>query len=407
VDKTELVNFIKYTNSNEGITREILLFTENNDANEVKDFFTLLRQAGLNSTAMAYNTLVALIDKGREDFIRAICASAYENDFLSGVYYSVLGLLDLKSFKLESGEALLRKGTRLCWETSKEYPVEWIPEMGFNMQNVFLLEGVTRPSFSRYPEPPFKILYQNIYEDSPYTCCVVCDFVYFYHYAEEFIKKFQEVCGGVNIFLLVVNPNKNIISRLKNYEGITVAETRYKDKWIAEFSASARFILANEIMEKTGGPTIFLDIDSKIPEGSDAILSALSRQKLAVCDTGAWHPWSKISAAILCAHPSEEVYEFFEAVKGYILEDLTREGPLWGLDQVALYRAVCIGRDRGWDITDINKFLGGDIQMPAFFVKDSGVIPLENRRAKRTNNYYSVRDITEDGRLVIKRDDAI
>ncbi|MDR1137564.1 MAG: hypothetical protein LBK91_04500, partial [Synergistaceae bacterium] len=271
----------------------------------------------------------------------------------------------------------------------------------FILQNLFLLEGVHFPVKERFPEPPMDIFIRNGYAGSIYTCVASCDLVYFYKYAENFIKEFKNACPGVNIFLLAVNPNKNMINRTKAFDGVTLGATGYKGKWTAEFAASARFMLADKILTETGGPTIFMDIDSRFPDGTSDILSLLSRENLAVCDTGSLFPFNIISAALLCARPCEESFNFFGAVKECILSDFAREGPLWGLDQTALYRAVCIGKEKGWNISETNGLLNGRAKLPDFFVmNEDETVPLERRTGKRTNNFYRLTGFSDEGRTI-------
>jgi hypothetical protein len=67
---------------------------------------------------------------------------------------------------------------------------------------------------------------------------------------------------------------------------------------------------------------------------------------------------------------------------------------------MALYRAVCLGREKGWDMSEINKDIAGIGRAPGMFIKPAGeVIPLTERVAIRTNAFYKISGISPEGRF--------
>jgi hypothetical protein len=262
------------------------------------------------------------------------------------------------------------------------------------------MESVKWPVDGRFPRPELEIAHRDVYADSPYTCFTICDPVYFRHYADRFISTLREQCGRINVFLLLVNPDDDIVGDAVKYSGMTVGITKYDGRWLFEFTTAARFILARDILGVTNGPTVFMDVDSVFRPGSAEIMSKMSRYPLAFCDTGKLWPILCVSAANLAAYPSQTAFSFFDAAGDFMREDLTREGPLWGFDQTGLYRAVCLGKKVGWEMTEINSILEGTAILPDFFTLDKEeTIPLNERIALRTNAHYLYRGISTERKL--------
>jgi hypothetical protein len=383
--------------------QHIVKFALASDARAIKDFFEKCRLLKLNVMEMVYHTIVDLLKKGRDDLVSGLFSLSGEGDFLYGVYGIGQAFSHFKAFNAALGARLLGVSIYHCNNAFNSRNGGSLADIGFLSQNAFLLEGALWPSPKRFPEPLLEILSRNAFRDSPYTCVTVCDSKYFRHYAHGFVEGLRGACGRVSVFLLLVNPDEGIIADACGFDGATVAATRYNGTWIAEFSASARFILASGILDEIGGPALFLDIDSHFPKGSAEAFSIVAGKPLSVCDTGELFPFLRISAALLGLRPAPGTYEFLKALKDFLLEDMTREGPLWGMDQAALYRAVCLGKENGWGMSDINKDIEGLGRAPGMFVKPAGeVIPLEERRAIRTNSFYGLAGIESDGRLLFE-----
>jgi hypothetical protein len=402
-----LLNFVV---ENSGDVRKCLLeiaeFARHNDAKALIHFFKQCHNIKLNAMEIAYQTIGALLKKGEEgkEYVHQLYAESSESDILRGVYVIGEALLAFWDFDVERGEPLLRKGVLKCHKILKLFPFESIADMSLFMQNAFLLECVNYPIAERFPKPPFEIARRDLYESSPYTVFTIADSVYFRKYFARFADELREQCGDVNIFLLLVNPDNDAIYRAKEYGGITLASTKYDGEWMMEFCVSSRFMLANDILKTVGGTTIFADVDSKFPQGSSEILSKISQYPLALCDTGDLHPLLRIDGALQAAQPTEETFSFFDTASDFMREDFVRPGPIYAFDQMALYRAVCLWKKKGLEVTEINSLVGSDEKFPGFFcLKYEENIPLEERIPLRTNAHYKFKGFRSDGRLIFER----
>ncbi|GHV27013.1 hypothetical protein FACS1894167_01310 [Synergistales bacterium] len=380
----------------------IVEFARHNDAGALMRFFKQCHNIKLNAMEIACHTIDALLGNGEEgkEYVHQLYMESGASDVLRGVYTIGEAFIAFRDFDVERGEPLLRKGVLLCYRTIRNFPFEII-EIGFLMQNVFLLEGVNYPIAERFPKPSFDIVHCDLYGSSPYTVFTLADNVYFRKYFARFASELREQCGNVNIFLMLVNPDEDVISRAKEYGGMTLASTKYDGSWMVEFCISSRFMMANDILKSVGGTTIFIDFDSTFPQGSFEILSKISQYSLAMCDTGKSYPALRITAALLAAQPTEETFSFFDTASDFMREDFTRAGPVYAFDQMALYRAVCLWKKKGLAVTEINSLIGGDARFPGFFcLKEEDVIPLEERWRLRTLAHYKFKGFRPDGRLI-------
>ncbi|GHV27017.1 hypothetical protein FACS1894167_01320 [Synergistales bacterium] len=379
-------------------------FARHNDAKILMHFFKQCHNIKLNAMEIAYQTIRALLENTGGGGIKSV-HQLYEesgvSDILRGVYTIGEALLAFRDFDVERGEPLLRKGVHICHRRMRMFPSEKL-DIGFFMQNAFLLECVNYPIAERFPKPSFEIVHRDLYESSPYTVFTISDSVYFRKYFARFAGELREQCGNVNIFLMLVNPEDDVISRAKEYGGMTLASTEYSGRWMAEFCVSSRFMLANDILNYVGGATIFTDVDSKFPQGSAEILSKISQYPLVLCDTGSLYPLLRIDGAIQAVQPTGETFSFFDAASDFMREDFTRTGPIYAFDQMALYRAVCLWKKKGLAVTEINSLIGGDKKFPKFFklTEEDDVIPLGERIPLRTNNNYKPKGFRPDGRVI-------
>ncbi|GHV55903.1 hypothetical protein FACS1894216_19190 [Synergistales bacterium] len=402
----ELLSFVvENLGDDQTCFQAIAEFARHNDTGALMRFSKQCHNIKLNATGIVYQTIHALLKNGEEgkDYVHQLYAESSESDILRGVYMIGEALLAFRNFDVERGEPLLRKGVRLCYRTMRIFPFEII-DIGFLMQNAFLLECVNYPITERFPKPSFEIVHRDLYESSPYTVFTLADNVYFRKYFARFAGELREQCGNVNIFLMLVNPDEDVISRAKEYGGMTLASTKYDGSWMVEFCISSRFMMANDILKTVRGTTIFIDFDSTFPQGSDEILSKISQYPLVLCDTGSLYPLLQITAALLAAQPTEETFSFFDTASDFMREDFTRAGPVYAFDQMALYRTLCLWKKKGMEVTEINSLIGGDARFPDFFcLKEEDVIPLAARKPLRTNDHYELKGFRPDGRLVFER----
>ncbi|MDR0647813.1 MAG: hypothetical protein LBF92_00550 [Synergistaceae bacterium] len=380
--------------------RDAAKFAASADARAVTDFFAKCYSLGINAMELAYFTVADLLKAGRDDVVQGLFQASGEGDPIWGVYTAGEALSCFKRFEIVPGARLLGLAIPRCRATLARRGGGRMADMGFLIQNAFLLESVLWPQAKRFPAPRLEILRRGAFSGSPYTCVTICDKRYFSHYARSFIDGLRRACGNISVFLLLVDPDDETIVSASEFDGVTVAATRYGGPWTFEFCVSVRFMLAGEILDGIGGPAVFLDVDSDFREGSAEALSIVARKPLSVCDNGSLFPLLRICGGMLGLRPAPDTYAFLGAAREFLLEDMAREGPLWGLDQMALYRAVCLGREKGWDISDINADIAGIGRAPDMFIKPAGeVIPLDERRAIRTNAFYEFSGFSPDGRM--------
>jgi hypothetical protein len=130
-------------------------------------------------------------------------------------------------------------------------------------------------------------------------------------------------------------------------------------------------------------------------------LDVITACDLALCQTKEPFPMLKISAAILVAKATADTFDFFRSVKINILSDFMLEGPIWGIDQIALYKTACELKSAGKNFFDINALIKAPSPLPDLFVKkEDGTIPLDKRRAVRSTAFYQFAGITNDCRLL-------
>ncbi|GHV27006.1 hypothetical protein FACS1894167_01290 [Synergistales bacterium] len=403
----ELLNFVvENLGDAQKLEQEIIEFSQHNDIKVLIHFFKQLHNSKINAMDAAFCTICKLLKNGEEgkDCVHRLYAESSESDILRGVYMIGEAFIAFRDFDVERGEPLLRKGVHICHKRLKMFPSEKLADMGFFMQIAFLLECVNYPIAERFPKPSFDIVHRDLYESSPYTVFTLADNVYFRKYFARFAGELREQCGNVNIFLMLVNPEDDVISLAKEYGGITLASTKYDGDWMPEFCVSSRFMMANDILKTVGCATIFIDVDSTFPQGSSEILSKISQYPLALCDTRELYPLLRIAGGLLAAQPDEETFYFFDTASDFMREDFTRSGPIYAFDQMALYRTLCLWKKKGMGITEINSLIGNDARFPDFFcLKGEDVIPFAARKPLRTNNHYELKGFRPDGRLIFER----
>jgi hypothetical protein len=310
----------------EKAVRDTTKFAASSDARAVADFFAKCHSLDVNAMGLAYFTVTNLLKEGRDDLVHGLFSLSGAGDPIYGVYVVGEALSHFNRFEAAQGARLLGAGIFHCHATLARRGGGSMADIGFLSQNAFLLEGALWPSPKRFPAPPLEILSRDAFGDSPYTCVTICDKRYFSHYARNFVEGLRRACGRVNVFLLLVNPDEEAIAEASGFDGATVAATRYDGPWIFEFCVSARFMLAEEILNEIGGPAIFLDVDSDFPKESAEALSIVAGKNLSVCDNGSLFPLLRISGALLGLRQAPDTYEFLSAMKDFLLEDMAREG---------------------------------------------------------------------------------
>lgn len=399
MDPNDIVKFaVINPDDTEGIYALFLEFIETSDPKLVCDFWRWCDEKGFIKTGdPIYVPLRTLAMRGDETIIPALVSSSDQQHPYFGIIRTARSFLDFYKFNIKSGEKRLREG---LFDLFNKKRLDFA-DAGLMILNSFMLEDLQWPQEERFPEPPFEILHESPNPDSPYTCCFTCDPVYFKNYAERFITNLREQCGDINIFALMVNGEDDDIERAKAFGGITIARTTYTERWIAEFCICSRFLLANKILQRIDGPVLFMDVDAAFPDGSAEVLQKISRHPLSYSNTGEPCPSLMVDASIIGAHPGDEdARKFFDAAASYMSKNLIRKGPIWMLDQSALYRAVCDAKAKGWRIVEMNDLV--DVPMPVFFKQGGHVQSLDERRAIRTTAVYLFDSFAPNKRILIK-----
>ncbi|MDR1916625.1 MAG: hypothetical protein LBQ58_08640 [Synergistaceae bacterium] len=395
----KLINFIKKNPDNDAkVKPKLLEFALSSDPMNLRNFFVRCDKVDFFGNEIAYSTINALIENGRDDIVSAMFETAKENVLHYGIYQIGQALADFKKFNLDDGIKRLREG---LYHSTKNFD-HVIADMEILAKNAFLLEGVNLPAAEAYPKPSFEIAHNAPFHESPYTCCVICDPVYFNIYADSFVKGLRERCGSVNIFAILVNADDEIASKCAAYDGITVARVSCEGKLIREFCDSARFAMAGDILHATGVPTIFMDIRSTLPSGIAEVMSETAKNPISICDTGNKFPSRRISTAIIGSQPTDESFAFWDTAGDFVLKGLARKGPLSELGGVSLYVAACRGKEAGWDIEDMNG--DGAALTDLFALKDENK-PDGGCLLSTGDGLYILKSVSSKGRVTFESRD--
>jgi hypothetical protein len=360
----------------------------NRNAADLRNFFVRCDKLDLFGSGVAYMTMVTLIENGRGDIVHSLFETANENSYLYGLLQIGSALASFRNFDVEKGAVNLRNGLFRAI-TAGDYD---LPDRDLLMKNSFLLETLSWPQTQAFAKPEFEIIHRGQPGNAPYACFTICDPVYFRRFADGFVESVRGALGPVNIFMLLVNPDEETSARAAGYDGVTVAKTYYQGGRLYEFCSAARFALARDVLEATERPTVFMDIDVSLPRDCGAILAEMTRHSVSVFDTGALCPSERISSSVTASRPCDEAFAFWDAAGGFVLANMTREGPVSALGKTALYMAAARGRAAGWDIS---------AQSEGIAIPGAG-------SALKTDRLYRPETISPEGKVVFyRRDEAI
>ncbi len=336
-------------------------FVQSGSNTDVNNFFVQCRKKLLNGNDFISTALIGLIKAGMSDRIRALWEACPPQSIMHRFYQMAVALSDFDKYDLSRAPELLRDALIESIDAGDSFV-----HLGEMIQICFHMESVVWPSAARFPKPSLEILGANSYGNSPYTCVLICDPVYCRYYAERFIGSLRQSAGNIDVFALVVNPDRDALDLLRTFDGVTIAKTEYVGEWMGEFCVSARFILANDMMRAIRSPSIFIDVDSVLPEGSHEFLLKISEQPLCYAEFDDLSPMLKVVGGILGARPCEDAERFWDYAADCMREGMAREGWLWALDQFSLYRTVCHGLQGGWNMVRIDELL----EQPKGFIVD-------------------------------------
>ncbi|GHV53394.1 hypothetical protein FACS1894216_11300 [Synergistales bacterium] len=345
-----VIEFIKKNPNDAGAigARLLELARETGEAG-MRNFFVRSGKVGLPVGDLVLDAAKVLIQNGLEDTARSICEKADESSPYYGFYRIGLALADFKNFDIESGAANLRAGLRGYVKNFDHV----IPDSNAIIGNSCILDEMKWAVYDPWKKPSLQIFRDARFSDSLYTCFVTCTPDQFEDNADVFVKTLREHCGAVNIFMLLLNPNNEMIAKVSSIEGVVAAKYPHGlGGWKRKVRASVRLLYAGDVLRAMNEPVVLMDIDAAFPENSAEILSGIAQNDVTLYETGDLFPSSRISQTVIGSRPSEDAYSFWSAVGEVVLSGLSRQGLLMAeLPGVALYAGACAGHDKGWNIT--------------------------------------------------------
>jgi hypothetical protein len=345
-----VVEFIQGNpNDAEAIGAKLLSLARETDPADMRGFFVLCGEAGLQAGDLVLDMVKRLIQDGLLDIARSICESVDEQSPYYGFYRIGLALSDFKDFDIESGAANLRAGLRGYVKGFDHV----IPDSNAIIRNSCILDEMKWTVYDPWTKPSLQILRDARFAESPYTCFVTCTPDQFEESADAFVNNLREHCGNVNIFMLLLNPNNEVITKASSLDGIVAAKYPHSTGgWKRKVRASIRLLYAGDALRAMNEPVILMDINSAFPENSAELLSGIARNDITLYDTGDLFPSSRVSQTVIGSRPSEGAYSFWGEVSRVIVNGFRRQGLLMAeLPGIALYAAACASRDNGRNIT--------------------------------------------------------
>jgi hypothetical protein len=268
------------------------------------------------------------------------------------------------------------------------------------MQNAYLMESVAWPSPERCPLPEFEIVHEDRFEGSPYTLSMWGSPLYFKHYWEQRIKNIRETCGDINIFLLLINPDNDSISKVKSCRGVTLATANCPEAITERFTLVV-LVALRKYLEICNQPIVGIELDSIYPTEIKGVLDFMAQCPIIIAETDDLYPALRIDGGA-CAHmPCDEAFAFLDMYIDHISEDLARGGPIYLFDQMARYRIVAECRKKRWNMIDINKHTDGEFRR--LFKQTDYSLSLEERKKTRLGSEYTFTGMSENRRFIIKK----
>jgi hypothetical protein len=383
----KVIAFIKkHPDDTAQIKGKLFELAVNRNAADLRNFFVRCDKLELFGSRVAYTTLVTLMENGREDIVHSLFETANGNSPLYGILQIGSALASFKNFDIQNGAVNLRNGLFHAFAAEDCD----LPDRDLLMKNSFLLETMSWPETNTFAKPQFEIIHPGKPSNSAFSFFAICDPVYFWRFADGFVGGIRGACGNANIFMLLVNPDEDILTKSAGYDGVTAAKTSYSGDCLYEFCSAARFAVAGDVLKITDSPTIFMDVDVALPPECGPVFAEMTCHSVSVRDIGGILPSERISSSIIAARPCEEAFAFWDAAGGFVLANMNREGPVSALSKTALYTAACRGRAMGWDIS----MRGED----GIGIPDAG-------SALKIDRLYTLTSISAEGEIALKRRD--
>ena len=400
-DTEKLVKFIDRNKRDHGrMMAEILNFSDKANGETLNNLFMGFRNIPeLKPADLTYYALRTMVEEGKGDKVSAVFEASNANNPFWGLYSIAQSFQDCTNWEIEACANNMREGLYHCLVNRVNFN-----DLSFIIQNVYLLEEVTWPGAERFqfPKPIASLAYSSLFDNSPYSVFTGFSPEYVERYLDERLKNIRDECGPVNIIIHLVNPDEKIIGQLRGVSGIAIMETHYCGKYVSEYWAASLFRVTKEFSNFVNQPIVFAELDSLYPKGIKEIFEYITTQShVPYCDVGDLYPILKIDGGLAAYNRNDECSEFYDIGSDFMERNYMRKGPIYLADQLARYQAVCIGKRRGWNMTDINKFMKGRYR---YFFKGEPEgehpLPLEERWETRSNSKYTFGGMTHEKRLI-------
>jgi hypothetical protein len=396
-DSAKLFDFLKKNRDTQKQNEAIMNFARGTDVLGLRDFLERCQWEGFKAPLVAYGVVCNLVSGGGDDMVSSLLATANKASPLYGIFNVGQSFVDCKNFEVESCGYHLREGVYHCLRDKVD-----IPDLGFIMQNAYLMESVAWPSPERYPEPTFEILRKDMYEDSPYIAVMCASPVYFNSYWDASIKNIRESLGNISVLMILINPTEDSIAKIKSCEGVTAAKTHFSGEKVSEFLALLAVFAIRECLKIFNKPALFLELDSVYPRETKEVLEFMANCAYVYADTKEIYPGLKIDGAAIAAKPCDDGFSCLAAQIEYERECLAARGPIYLFDQLARYRVVAKGRKAGWEMTDINEHTKGGFRR--LFKEEGDIsISLDERKKMRASGDYTFAGMSEDRRVIVRK----
>ena len=306
-----------------------------------------------------------------------------------GALVAALGYAHALHYDLDGAVEAIRDGLRWVILVQNRIPGERLSSFSYTqlIKSAFLFE---RSDWSGAAAPLARVetLHQGC-ADSEFVCLAAADSRYFVTYAPGFLGDLRANAGvPADPVLVIVDPDAEALAcaaeLARRHPEATILVNAYGGPKLVEYCSGARFVLAADMLRRMGRPTIFLDIDTHFAPGYGEVLGHIAQFPLSSLHRHVAPPYLIAEASVVGAHPGEHSDAFFTEAAGYFMAKLAEEGPLWHIDQVALHRALCLARCRGFAPMDLGRMFQGGVELPGYF-KKSHDLAFVNRFQGRTD----------------------
>lgn len=221
-----------------------------------------------------------------------------------------------------------------------DYPVGGYMHSYFVGANSFVYDLTSKPILQNDISSSECDLSEIDFDDRP-TILVSCDNEYFRRFSPSFISSADNMINEYNIVFIVVGGEKNYKLSRNTY---VVSYNSINYPLTPAFYASARFLVAKEILIKSQNPVLILDIDFNFNAQIEEMLMDLDSSKfdIGLCFNKKYRavlPWSSIPAAAAYFKNIDASISFLNYFSEYLKNNWSNVISNWWIDQNALFLA--------------------------------------------------------------------